>query len=55
MEVPEIEDTPPTSSGRGHTLQEVPKEGQQEEDAVKDTPVVGAAAMAIEVWGSWRE
>jgi hypothetical protein len=41
------------------TLQEVPKEGQQEEeeeeDAVKDAPGVGAAAMATEVWGSWRE
>ena len=32
------------------TLQEVPEEGQQEEeDAVDDTPSVGAAAMATEV------
>jgi hypothetical protein len=43
------------------TLQEVSKEGQQEEeeeeeeDVVKDAPGVGAAAMATEVRGSWRE
>jgi hypothetical protein len=34
------------------TLQEVPEEGQQEEeDAVEDAPSVGAAAMATEVLG----
>jgi hypothetical protein len=38
------------------TLQEVSKEGQQEEeDVVKDAPGVGAAAMATEVRGFWRE
>jgi hypothetical protein len=39
------------------TLQEVSKEGQQEEeeDVVKDAPGVGAAAMATEVRGPWRE
>jgi hypothetical protein len=34
------------------TLQEVPEEGQQEEEnAVEDTPSIGVAAMATEVSG----
>jgi hypothetical protein len=48
LEMPEIEDTPPPSPPRvpvEGTLQEVPEEGQQEEeDAVDDAPSVGAAA-----------
>jgi hypothetical protein len=33
------------------TLQEVPEEGQQEEeDAIENAPSVGAAAMATDVW-----
>jgi hypothetical protein len=55
LEVPEIKDTPLPSPLRVQLediLREVPEEGQQEEeDAVKDTPSVGAAAMAIEVLG----
>jgi hypothetical protein len=51
--VPEIEDTPPPSPHElpvEDTLQEVPEEGQQEEeDAVEDAPSVGTAAMATEV------
>jgi hypothetical protein len=51
LEVPEIEDTPldpppPPRVPVEDTLQEVPEEGQQEEeDAVDDAPSVGAAAI----------
>jgi hypothetical protein len=53
LEVPEIENTPPPSPPRvpiEDILQEVPEEGQQEEeDAFDDASSVDAAAMATEV------
>jgi hypothetical protein len=49
LEAPEIDDTPPLSPHefRWRTLQELPEDGQQEEEgAVEDAPSVGAASMA---------
>jgi hypothetical protein len=55
LEVPEIEDTPPPSPPRvpvEDILQEVPEEGQEEEeDAFDYAPSVDAAAMATEGLG----